>query len=150
MPHRTLFEMRASESLIAPELLNEDLQGHGKDSTKKSTWKTGMGEFVSEGTVKISEAAFPSFTTQLHAEIEFDLLPRQEKNSHYIIVGMKSLKRLGIEICLKDSMIKWDSMAIPMVPKGHWTQQNADDRWRNCQSKDDKLSGEPELEIAID
>ena len=33
---RALFGVCASESLTAPELLDEDLKGHAKNSTKKS------------------------------------------------------------------------------------------------------------------
>ena len=62
--HRALFDTCASASLIAPELLDKDLKGCVKNSTKKSTWKTGMCKFVSEGTVKISKAVFPSLATQ--------------------------------------------------------------------------------------
>ena len=74
--HRTLFDARASASLIALELLDEDLKGCIKNPNKKSKWKTGVDEFLSEGTVTISKTAFPTFVTQRETEIEFDLLPR--------------------------------------------------------------------------
>ena len=37
-----------------------------------------------------------------------------------------------------------------MVPKGHWTQKNIDNHWRNYQKRDENLVGEPELEVASD
>ena len=61
--YRALFDTRASGSLTAPEILDKDLKVHVKNSTKKSKRKIGMGEFVSEGTVKVNKAAFSSFAT---------------------------------------------------------------------------------------
>ena len=81
-----------SGSLIAPELLDKDFKGHAKNSTTKIKWKTGMGEFASEGTVKINKAAFPSLATQHQLDIEFNLLPRKENHSHRAMIGMRDLK----------------------------------------------------------
>ena len=104
--HRAIFDARALGSLIAPELLDEDLKGRVKKSTKKSKWKTGMNEFSSEGTAKINKEMCPSFATQRQLDIKLNLLLRQENHSHRIVVGMRDLKRLGIAIHSKEETMK--------------------------------------------
>ena len=148
---RVLFGMCATSSLLAPELLSNELKGHAKNTNNKSKWKTGMGELVSEGTARMSKTSFPSFATQRQLDMEFNLLPKQKDHSCHVIIGMKDLKRLGIAIDLKEEMMKWDGVSIPMVPKGRWTQASIDNCWRNYQKeKEETFAGEPELEAMVE
>ena len=86
-----LFDIHATSSLLVLELLHKDLKGY-KRSNIKSKWRKGMGEFISEGTVKVKNISFPLFMTQHHLDIEFNLLPKQQDYSYHAIIGMKDLK----------------------------------------------------------
>ena len=61
---RVALDVCAASSSLALELLSKELKGHAKNTNNKSKWKTGMGEFASEGTVRMNKTSFPSFTTQ--------------------------------------------------------------------------------------
>ena len=68
--------MRAASSLLALELLSNELKGHAKNTNNKSKWKIGVGEFASEGAVRTNKTSFPSLTTQRQLGMEFNLLPK--------------------------------------------------------------------------
>ena len=47
------------------------------NKNNKSKWKTGMGEFKSNGTVKTQDVALQAFATQRKLDMQFSLLPER-------------------------------------------------------------------------
>ena len=86
--HRAFLDVHTSSSLIAPEILKEELKSHKTNKNDNSKWKTGMGGFEFNGTVNTLDATLPEFTTQRKLDMLFSMLPERTNHACHFIIGM--------------------------------------------------------------
>ena len=115
--------MCTTESLIDPKAMKFLTYNVTKEPT---TWETGGENFTSREKICISDLALPCFTTKRKFSNKFHILPPKTNSprKYALILGMDLLSWLGLVVDLKEKTLTWDGVSIPMVPHGHWKQEN--------------------------
>jgi hypothetical protein len=117
-------------------------------NTTPKTFITAAGTFMTDKTVKLTNAMLPCLSTNETLTLELMIIPKEYSNDlHYgAIIGQDSMRKLDIDTSVRHNTISWHDNKISMVSRDYWTTE----RILQQKAKLSKKPSQPEIEVADD